>query len=241
MSPRRRARVSQQAFFPYDRDLYASRRGEARLELYIELTGTLKTLEVALCRAMWCAIQLGIQRPHYIVQRIGRGSSSAYARFLFCNEEVRHALLDEYRLEEKQWVGRERWRIVRIERIFRGAGRHPAANSLHIYIFDWLEDFWKGPVIHRCLLQLCHRRETLCRHIASFLWPLRRFVRGFAAPRLRDVVRMTMYTCQVHIRLLNYVVEHPAERDRVLAPEYIDTWADQVKRTGWQEDALVVY
>ena len=52
---------------------------------------------------------------------------------------------------------------------------------------------------------------------------------------------MTMYTCQVHIRLLNYVVEHPAERDRVLAPEYIDTWADQVKRTGWQLDALTVH
>jgi len=134
MSPRRRARVSRQDKNRYDREMYASRRGEARLELYIELTGTLRTLDVALCRAMWCAIQLGIQRPHYIVQRIGRGSSSAYARFLFCSEEVRHALLDEYRLEEKQWVGRERWRIVRIERIFRGAGRHPAANSLHIYI-----------------------------------------------------------------------------------------------------------
>ena len=81
----------------------------------------------------------------------------------------------------------------------------------------------------------------MVRNIASFLWPLRRFVRGFAAPRLRDVVRMTMYTCQVHIRLLNYVAEHPAEKDRVLAPGYIDTWAAHVKRTGWHENALVVY
>ena len=221
--------------------MYASRRGEARLELYIELTGTLRTLEVALCRAMWSALQLGIQRPHYIVQRIGQGSSSKYARFLFCDVLVRHVLLDEYRLEEKQWVGRKRWGIVRIERVLRVAGKHPAANSLHIYIFDRLEDFWKGPVIHRCLLQLCHGLEALVRHIASFLWPLRRFVAGFAVPRLRDVVRMTMYACQVHIRLLNYVAEHPEEKDRVVAPGYIDTWAAEVKRIGWHENALVVY
>jgi len=138
MSPRRRARVSRQDKNRSVREMYASRRGEARLELYIELTGTLRTLEVALCRAMWCALQLGIQRPHYIVQRIGRGSSSAYARFLFCDEKVRHALLDEYRLEEKQWVGRERWKFVRIERVLRGARKHPAANSLHIYIYIYI-------------------------------------------------------------------------------------------------------
>ena len=72
---------------------------------------------------------------------------------------------------------------------------------------------------------------------------------------MHDVVRMTMYACLIHIRLLNYITDYPekepmgllqhAEEDVdkervVLAAEYIDTWACEVKHTCGHADALVV-
>ena len=108
LTPRRRGRLPWEDRIRQDRERYALRRSEWRLELHVELTGSLRTLDIALCRAMWWAIQLGTQKPHYIVQRIGRGSSHTHARFLFSSEEVRHGLLDNYLLPERQWVARER-------------------------------------------------------------------------------------------------------------------------------------
>jgi len=46
---------------------------------------------------------------------------------------------------------------------------------------------------------------------------------------------------KVSMGLLDYV-EEGAEKERfVLSPEYIDTWACEVKQTGWHDDALVVH
>ena len=139
LTPRRRGRLPWEDRNRQDTGRYALRRCERRLELYVELTGPLCTLDKALCRAMYWAVQLGTQKPNYIVQRIGRGSSHFYARCLFWNEEVRHRLLDKYLLPERQWVARERWECVRIERVVAGTVfRHPGRNSLHVYIYIYI-------------------------------------------------------------------------------------------------------
>jgi len=123
----------------WDQARSALRPREQRMELYVELTGPLCTLDKALCRAMYWAVQLGTQKPNYIVQRIGRGSSYFHARRLFSVEEVRHRLLDKYLLPERQWVARERWKCVRIERVVAGtAFRHPGRNGLHVYIYIYM-------------------------------------------------------------------------------------------------------
>jgi len=123
-------------FQKWDQASHALRSREQRMELYVELTGLLCKLDKALCCAMYWAVQLGTQKPNYIGQRIGRGCSYFHARRLFSEEEVRHRLLDKYLLPERQWVARERWRCVRIDRVVGGTTFcHPGRNGLHVYIY----------------------------------------------------------------------------------------------------------
>ena len=52
---------------------------------------------------------------------------------------------------------------------------------------------------------------------------------------------MVCYPEKQPISLLHYIEEYAEKEPFVLAPEYIDTWACEVKQTGWHDDALVVH
>jgi len=143
---------------------------------------------------------------------------------------------------QKQWVRQERWKCVRIVRVVGSAGRqHLAGNCLHIHIYDGLANYWQGAEIYLCLARQFAFARPVIMHVASFLWPLRNVSDGAALSSLRTGVRMTLYTCAVHMRLLNYIAEAPREQDIVLAPGYLDTWAELVRRSGWHLNVLTVH